>query len=88
MEVTGERENGRVRGRHARGARPFFLVPTTSKRLLRRLLKETLLFQTFCHKLTQVESLNLASGPQLANMDSIHFGVGHFDFIQGYISYK
>ena len=48
----------------------------------------TLLFQTFCQKLTQVESLNLASGPQLANMDSIHFGVGHFDFIQGYISYK
>ena len=51
-------------------------------------LKQTLLFQTFCQKLTQVESLNLASGPQLANMDSIHFGVGHFDFIQGYISYK
>ena len=36
-------------------------------------LKQTLLFQTFCQKLTQVESLNLASGPQLANMDSIHF---------------
>ena len=51
-------------------------------------LKQTLLFQTFCQKLTQVESLNLASGPQLANMDSIHFGVGHFSFIQGYISYK
>ena len=51
-------------------------------------LKQTLLFQTFCQKLTQVESLNLASGPQLANMESIHFGVGHFDFIQGYISYK
>ena len=33
-------------------------------------LKQTLLFQTFCQKLTQVESLNLASGPQLANMDS------------------
>ena len=42
-KVVGERENGRVRGRHARGegatpplaylllARPFFLVPTTSK---------------------------------------------------------
>ena len=30
----GERENGRARGRHAR---PFFPVPTTSKRLLRRL---------------------------------------------------
>ena len=46
-------------------------------------LKQTLLFQTFCQKLTQVEFLNLASGPQLASMDSIHFGVGHFDFIQG-----
>ena len=45
----GESENGRARGRHARGegapsplaclllARPFFLVPTTSKRLLRKL---------------------------------------------------
>ena len=48
LEVVGERENGRARGRHARGAtsplaclllaRPFFLVPTTSKRLLRRLI--------------------------------------------------
>ena len=39
LEVVGERENGRARGRHARLllARPFFLVPTTSKRLLRRL---------------------------------------------------
>ena len=37
LEVVGERENGRVRGRHARLflARRFFLVPTTSK--LRRL---------------------------------------------------
>ena len=46
MEVAGERENERARGRHARGegassplaclllARPFFLVPTTSKRML------------------------------------------------------
>ena len=62
LEVAGERENGRARGRHARGegaparkapenrsnshsgassplaclllARPFFLMPTTSKRLL------------------------------------------------------
>ena len=51
-------------------------------------LKQTLLFQTFCQKLTQnFESLNLASGPQLANMDSIHFGVGHFNFIQRYILY-
>ena len=35
----GERENGRARGRHACVllARLFFLVPTTSKRLLRRL---------------------------------------------------
>ena len=48
-------------------------------------LKQTLLFQTFCQQLTQVESLNLASGPQLANTDSIHFGVGHFNFIQGNI---
>ena len=42
LEVTGVRENGRTRGRHARGecllfTRAFFLVPTTSKRLLRRL---------------------------------------------------
>ena len=51
-------------------------------------LKQTLLFQTFCQQLTQVESLNLASGPQLANMDYIHFGVGNFNFIQGYILYK
>ena len=50
-------------------------------------LKQTLLFQTFCQKLTQVESLNLASGPQLANMDSIHFGVEHFNFIKRYILY-
>ena len=51
-------------------------------------LKRILLFQTFCQQLTQVESVNLASGPQLANMDSIHFGVGHFNFILGYILYK
>ena len=48
LEEAGERENGRARGRHARGAtsplaclllaRPFFLVSTTSKRLLRRLI--------------------------------------------------
>ena len=49
LEVLGERENGHARGRHARGegapsplaclllARPFFLVPTTPKRLLRKL---------------------------------------------------
>ena len=44
LEVVGERENGRARGRHARGegvsfsrAR-FFFVPTNSKRLLRRLV--------------------------------------------------
>ena len=48
LEVAGERGNGRARGRHARGegtpssplARPFFLVPTTCKRLLRRLPSE------------------------------------------------
>ena len=41
LEVAGERENGRARGRHAclLLARPFFLVPTTSKRLLRRLAR-------------------------------------------------
>ena len=39
LEVVGERENGRVRERHAclPLARPFFLVATISKRLLRRL---------------------------------------------------
>ena len=39
LEVVGERENGRARGRQAclLLARPFFLVPTTSKCLLRRL---------------------------------------------------
>ena len=36
LEVAGERENGRARGRHAR----CFFVPTTSKRLLRRLGQE------------------------------------------------
>ena len=37
VEVVNERENGRTRGRLAclLLARPFFLVPTTSKRLLR-----------------------------------------------------
>ena len=46
-EVVGERENGRARGRHARLplvclplTRPFFLVPTTFTRLLRRLGRE------------------------------------------------
>ena len=36
LEVAGERENGQARGRHAclLLARPFFLVPTISKRLL------------------------------------------------------
>ena len=51
-------------------------------------LKRILLLQTFCQQLTQVESVKLASGPQLANMDSIHFGVGHFIFIQGNILNK
>ena len=44
FEVAGERENGRARGRHAPSplaclllARAFFLVRTSSKRLLRRL---------------------------------------------------
>ena len=41
LEVVGERENGRARGRHACLflARPFFLVPTASKRMLRRLVQ-------------------------------------------------
>ena len=51
-------------------------------------LKQTLLFQTFCQQLTQAASLNLTSGRQLSRMDSIHFGVGHFNFIQGCILYK
>ena len=34
-----EVENGRAQERHARGlSRPFFFAPTTSKRLLRRLI--------------------------------------------------
>ena len=47
LEEVGKRENRRARGRHARGdwapsplaclTRMFFLLPTTSKRLLRRL---------------------------------------------------
>ena len=40
LEVVGARENGRARGRHARGdgdARLFFPAPNTSKRLPRRL---------------------------------------------------
>ena len=39
LEVVGETENGRARGGRAclLLARPFFLVPTNSKRLLRRL---------------------------------------------------
>ena len=46
LEVVGERENGRARGRHAclLLARPFFLVPTTSKRLLRRLRNLRILY--------------------------------------------
>ena len=40
LEVVGARKNRRTRGRLASLAlaRPFFLVPTSSKRLLRRLL--------------------------------------------------
>ena len=39
LEVVSERENERAQGRHAcLLARPFFLLPTTSKRLLRRLV--------------------------------------------------
>ena len=62
LEVAGERENGRARGRHARGegassplaclllARPFFLVPTTSKRLLRRLKDVQLYRQKYFYR--------------------------------------
>ena len=47
LEIVGERENGRARGRHAclHLARPFFLVPTTSKRLLRRLWNASWFFR-------------------------------------------
>ena len=40
LEVVGARKNRCTRGRHAclPLARPFFLVPTTSKRLLRRII--------------------------------------------------
>ena len=61
----GERENGRARGRHARGAtsplaclllaRPFFLVPTTSKRLLRRLTTKG--FGVQLHVLSSISQL-------------------------------
>ena len=37
LEVVGIRKNRRARRRHACLPRPFFLSPTTSKRLLRRL---------------------------------------------------
>ena len=41
LEVVGTRKNGRARRRHAclSRARPFSLSPTTSKRLVRRLLR-------------------------------------------------
>ena len=35
-----------------------------------------------------LNSQSLASGPRLAYMDYIYFGVGHFNFIQGYIINK
>ena len=59
VELVGERENGRARGRHARETREgclaclLFDAPTTSKRLLRRLAliyqnsSSNLLFKTF-----------------------------------------
>ena len=49
LEVVGKRENRRARGRRAclHLARPFFLVPTTSKRLLHRLLRlRKMIFQS------------------------------------------
>ena len=48
LEVVGERENGGARGRHAcllLLARAFFLVPTTFKRLLRRLEQYSQLYR-------------------------------------------
>ena len=48
----GERENERARARHARGAR-FFLVPTTSKRLLRRLKSQRNLGRGACRDFLQ-----------------------------------
>ena len=45
LEVVGARKNG-ARGRHASLplARPFFLAPTTSQRLLRRLGRKAIIF--------------------------------------------
>ena len=40
LEVVGERENGRARETRLLLSRAFFLVPTTSKRLLRRLVDD------------------------------------------------
>ena len=40
LEVVGERENGRARETRLLLSRAFFLVPTTSKHLLRRLVDD------------------------------------------------
>ena len=50
-----------------------------------------MLFQTVLlviQENTNLNSQSLASGPRLACMDYIYFGVGNFNFIQGYIIYK
>ena len=78
LEVVGERENGRTRGRHARGdwapsplaclvlSRAFFLVPTTSKRLLRRL--------SICQHLSHLKNppLSKPASPRKRKQDITH----------------
>ena len=60
LEVVSERENWRARGRHAclLLERPFFLVPTTSKRLLRRLASCLLSLIHLAHLKTTMEPIN------------------------------
>ena len=86
----GERENGHARGRHARGEgalsplawllleRPFFLVPTTSKRLLRRLLYTLLpgaVDQGSMLKIKNCDVFFLFKRRRL-----LRFGLGHLPF--------
>ena len=59
MEVAGERENGRARGRHAS---PFFLVPTTFKRLLRRLIFMTFMILVILNSRVAVLVLAISKG--------------------------
>ena len=69
LEVVGERENGRAGGRHAPSplaclllSRVFFLVPTTSKRLLRRLGNSK---RSFGNSLTQFNCASYLPRPLL-----------------------